>query len=40
MAICEEGIVSCRFKEGGYDNFSYKIYLESTIDTLITEFPT
>ena len=30
-AICDEGLISCRFKEGGYDNFSFKNFIEKTI---------
>ena len=34
VAICEYGIISCKFKEGGYDNFSFKNFIEKTIMTL------
>ena len=31
MAVCEYGFVSCKFKEGGYDNFSFKEFIVQTI---------
>ena len=35
MAICKFEIISMRYKEGGYDNFSYKNFLEDTIKYII-----
>ena len=34
IAMCVEGIIALRYKEGGYDNFSYKIFLEQVINTV------
>ena len=34
MAISKNKIISCKFKEGGYDNFSFKIFMEETIKSL------
>ncbi len=33
-AICEYEIISYKFREGAYDNFSFKIYLEELIDII------
>ena len=31
MAVCKHDIIGMKFKQGGYDNFSYKIFIEETI---------
>ena len=32
MAICEEWLISAKFKEGAYENFSFKNFVFSTIN--------
>ena len=34
MAVSKYKLISCKFKEGGYDNFSFKIFIEETIKSL------
>ena len=34
MAISIDGLIGFRFKYGGYDNFSYKLFIEEVIKNI------
>ena len=35
MSICQYGVISMKFKEGNFDNFSFKKFIEQTYKTIV-----